>query len=260
MYFSGSREFIIADASSGEIITRADLSGSSAHLFGRRTVDFDRNTALFPTNDTINLIDKRSGATVKEVPVPKGSRMTPGVWDGKIVITDQQGALLVIDPEKAGTVEASVTTSAVQPVAAAVTIYRDKAFFSGRKGTVVCIDLNLQRVVWERRLPGNASVFTDVQVGPAGAYVYSKGAIYGLSMVDGNELFAPITGVTSPPLCHNNRLYYGTPNEVVIRNAANGTVEQVFTIDDQTTARPVVTGSGKLIVGTKIGKGFVLNP
>lgn len=262
IYFSGSREFLIVNGADGSILNREPLSGSTAHLFGRRVVEYG-SRALFPTNDTINIIDKNSGRLLQQVNISKGSRMTPGTWAGSIVIADQQGALLLLDPDNSSSpVEATISTNAVQPVALGVAIFKDKAFFSGRKGTVVCADLNMKRTLWEKKISENASVFTDIQVGAAGAYVYSKGTIYGLSMLNGGELFSPVTGVTSPPLYHDNKLYYGTPNQLVIRNAASGSVERVVDLGSKLriSARPVMTDSGKLLIGTESGAVFVINP
>lgn len=261
IYFSGSREFIIVNGADGSILNREALSGSTAHLFGRRVVEYG-SRVLFPTNDTINIIDKNSGRLLEQVNVPKGSRMTPGTWDGSIVIADQQGALLLLDPDSNSPVEATISTSAVQPVALGITVIKDRAFFSGRKGTVVCADLNMKRTLWEKKISENASVFTDVQAGPAGAYVYSKGTIYGLSMINGSELFSPVTGATCPPLYHDNKIYYGTPNQLVIRNAASGSVERVIDLGSKVriSARPVMTNSGKLLLGTEDGTVFVINP
>ncbi|MEW5817263.1 MAG: PEGA domain-containing protein, partial [Spirochaetota bacterium] len=259
VYLSGARELVIVNSSSGKIVSRTPLEGASAHLFGRRVVPFG-NQALFPTNDTINLIDLISGATNREIAVLKGSQMTPAVWRNKLVIVDQQGSLLIINPDGKGTVEAEITTSAVQPVALAVTVYDNKALFAGRKGTVVCIDLNRQTVLWEKKLPGSASVFTDIECNSSVVFAYAKGTIYSLSMTSGQDMFDPISAVTSPPLLEGNKLYYGTSGKLVVLNAGNGKpLSSVNTGKASITTKPAVI-TNKVIAGTDDGKILIMNP
>ena len=254
--FSGARELLIAEHNSGKILTRLPLEGESAHLFGRRVVPFN-NQLLLPGNESIKIIDGKTGATAREIPISKGSRMTPGLWKGKIVIVDQQGTLMIIDGAGTGAIQAEISTGAVQPVALAVTIHKDLALFSGRKGTIVCVDLAAEKVVWENKIA--STVFNDISAGSSGAYVYSKGKIYGLSITDGSELFSPISGATSPPFLEGSKLYFGKDETFVTAGASNGKIQKTIDIATTVTARPAKVNR-TIVAGTASGELIVFNP
>ena len=259
IYFTGSKELVIANAANGAVVSRVPLDAQAAHLFGRRVVPSNAGI-LLPTNESIRIINAANGAASGEIPVPKGSRMTPAVWNNKIVIADQQGSLLVLNPNSKNPVEAEISTAAVQPVALAPAIYGNKAVFSGRKGTVVCIDLSSKQVLWEKKLPGGASVFTDIACNGSGVYAYAKGTIYALNFNTGADLFAPVSGASSPPLCAGNNIVYGAGRQLVIRNAANGSVVKSIAVPGGNISTKPHREGENYIVGTEGGHLLYIHP
>ena len=65
--------------------------------------------------------------------------MSPGIYRDMILIADQEGTFLMIGA--GGRLETSIPTGALQPLAQAVSVHGDRAVFSGRRGDVVCLDL-----------------------------------------------------------------------------------------------------------------------
>lgn len=258
LYFSGSKELVIVNAANGSVASRTPLDANSAHLFGRRIVP-SGSGLLLPTNESIRIINAVTGAASGEIALPKGSRMTPAAWNNKIVIADQQGSILILNPNAKNPVEAEISTAAVQPVALAPTIFGSKAVFSGRKGTVVCIDLASKQVAWEKKLPGGASVFNDIAGNGTGVYAYAKGTIYGMSLAGGGELFQPVTGVTSPPLCSGPNIIFGAGSNLIIRNASNGAVAANINLPGRVTTQPYQAGE-LIIVGTEKGHLLYIHP
>lgn len=258
VYFSGSKELVIVEAASGDVSARIPLEGSSAHLFGRRVVPY-LGDILFPTNEGIQIRDSRSGRVKHEVAVPNGSRMTPTLWGETVVIANQQGALLMLDPYSDTPVVGNVPTQAVQPVALGVTVWADRAFFSGRKGTVACVDLAEQEVLWERKLPEGASVFTDLGCDGRGLYAFSKGTLYVLSVEDGSNLFPPLLDATSPAECGGNRFYYGVENALAVADARTGNELRRIRVPGKIITAPEAEGS-KIVAGTEDGRLLVINP
>jgi outer membrane protein assembly factor BamB len=257
VYFSGSKELVVINLATGAVEGRTQLDKSSAHLFGRRVVAAS-GQVFFPANESIKVIDSGSGSTVREIALPRGSRMTPAVWNEKLIIADQQGSLMIIDPASEEPIEADIATAAVQPVAMAPTVIENKAVFSGRKGTVVCVDLTDQRVLWEKRLPENSSVFADIEVNGNALFVYSKGSIYALSITDGADLFR-ITEATSVPLRSGGILYCGAGKSLNLRNSVDGSLLKTIPVSGTISVRPV-TVSSKVIAGTENGHILVINP
>ena len=76
VYFSGAEELLIANAANGNIITRLGLEPAFSHLFGRRVVPLGQS-AVFPADNVLRLINLYSGETLREIAVPDGTRMTP---------------------------------------------------------------------------------------------------------------------------------------------------------------------------------------
>ena len=261
LYLSGANEFVIVNASTGNVITRMDLEKDYSHMFGRRVVSFGQ-TALFPTNRSIRLINLYTGETRKEIMVPEGSRMTPGVYNSKILIVNQQGELCIINAETEK-VEDRIKTGAIQPVAITVSIYNDRAYFADRKGRVVCVDLAEKRVLWERTLRSikERGIFQDLEVGKHGVFAVSEETLYGYSLLEGDDLFRPIKNVSSPPLYREDqgRLYFGMAANLLLVSDIGGRILKEVDVGRKVTTRPRFEG-GNLIVGTDSGELIVISP
>ncbi|MCF7927795.1 MAG: PQQ-binding-like beta-propeller repeat protein [Spirochaetales bacterium] len=259
--FSGAKELVLVDAAGGQIKARRNLDGASSHLFGRHLVDYDGNTALLPTNESIEVISLSNGNTIKTISIPGGSRMTPAVSGGNIAVANQQGEFMLMDYDSGNTIF-RLDTDAVQPVALAPLITGGKAIFAGRKGTVVCVDLNSERVLWQRPLSdsGSASVFEDLVAGGKGVYIYADGTIYGLNLENGRNLFTPINGATSPPLYRNGDIYYGSGGRyLTAADASTGSIRKNLTVRAEITTRPVFSQQ-RFIVGSDDGEMLVIPP
>jgi outer membrane protein assembly factor BamB len=265
IYFTGPREFVIADARSGSVVTREALDENSCHLFGRRIVQMG-SKGLFPCNDALRVFDLETGKIQEEITIPEGSRMTPSVYLGNILLVNQTGEFLILDPLRRG-VFLRIPTAAVQPVAGDVKILKDAthgdlAFFGGRRGTVVCVSLSRKKVLWERKLPknDNGGIYQDLECGAEGVFVFSGDRIYGLSVENGRDLFKPIQGVSSAPLYEKGQLYFGANRQqFVIADAASGKTLKSLYVQSRITTRPVLQDA-KVYVGTETGQIVIINP
>lgn len=261
VFFSGSDEFLILNSASGKILTRMNLDKDYSHLFGRRVVHFGQ-FALFPTNNSIRFINLYSGETMREIAVPGGTRMTPAVYNGKLLIVNQEGLFMVIDPATEKVVQ-RIATKAVQPVALKIDTLDNRAYFAGRKGQVVCVDLEAGEVAWQRKLEAgkDIGIFHDLEAVPDGVFVFADKSIYGFSLADGSPLFAPIRGVSSPPLYYAlpSLLYYGSTSGELIAADTSGRIRKRLKVKGNITTRPY-WDNGNLIVGTDSGELMVINP
>ncbi len=264
IYFTGPKEFVIVNARSGSVLHRESLDENSSHLFGRRIIQIE-DRGLYPRNDMLRIFDLSSGAIQEEISVPEGSRMTPAVYLGNVLLVNQKGEFLIIDPVRRG-VFLTIPTTAVQPVAGAVDVYKDAkhgdlAFFGGRRGTVVCVSLSRKKVLWERKLieGETATIFHDLESGKDGVFVYSEGRLFGLSLENGQDLFKPIEGLSAPPLYEGGRLYYGTEGrQFVMANPVSGRTMKSLYVNGKITTRPVLQDD-KVYVGTDGGQIVVIN-
>ncbi|MBA7524302.1 Outer membrane protein assembly factor BamB [subsurface metagenome] len=261
VFFSGSDEFLILNGVSGKILTRMNLDKDYSHLFGRRVVHFGQ-FALFPTNNSIRFINLYSGETMREIAVPDGSRMTPAVYNGKLLIVNQQGVFMVIDPATEKVVQ-RIATKAVQPVALKINTLDNRAYFAGRKGQVVCIDLDAGEVAWERKLEAgkDIGIYHDLEAVPDGVFAFADKSIYGFSLADGSLLFAPIRDASSPPLYYAlpSLLYYGSTGGELIAADTGGRIRKRLKVKGNITTRPF-WDNGNLIVGTDSGELMIINP
>ena len=261
VFFSGSDEFLILNSASGKILTRMNLDKDYSHLFGRRVVHFGQ-FALFPTNNSIRFINLYSGETMREIAVPGGTRMTPAVYNGKLLIVNQEGLFMVIDPTTEKVVQ-RIATKAVQPVALKIDTLDNRAYFAGRKGQVVCVDLEAGEVAWQRKLEAgkDIGIFHDLEAALGGVFAFADKSIYGFSLADGSPLFAPIRGVSSPPLYYAlpSLLYYGSTSGELIAADTSGRIRKRLKVKGNITTRPY-WDNGNLIVGTDSGELMVINP
>ena len=260
VYFSGAKELVIANARSGNSVTRVNLDSNHSHLFGRRVVPFGE-AVLFPANDAIEFLNPADGSFRQFVPLDDpGSRMTPAVNGGRVMIVNQEGIFALFGAD--GTPVGQVSTRAVQPVALAASVLGDNAVFAGRRGDVAVIDLSDISVRWERAVSEvNISVVSDLEIGTEGIYLFSRdGTIYGLNRKNGAELFTPIRGASTPPVYRNGELIYGTRDgKLIIASASSGATRKSLELDGTTTTRPVFI-DGMIGVGTKTGEVMMIEP
>jgi outer membrane protein assembly factor BamB len=201
-------------------------------------------------------MNKDSGETIGQIPVPGGSFMSPNIWNNRIIIANQRGELLVINPEN-GNVESQIVTQALQPVATRVGVYSNYAVFGGRKGNVVAANLSNGTVLWQRNV--NGTINTDITTGPNGCYIFLDNTITGMSWNSGDNLFSPIASASCAPLLSDGKLYYGTTGgQFIIANASNGRVERRLDVGSAITATPVKTGDYIAVVAG--GELLIINP
>lgn len=259
VYFTGPRELLVIDAADGSVVTRRDLASRSAHLFGRHMVAYG-GQRLLPANNEIMVLDK-NGNVLRSIGLEgSGSRMTPAFWKNKILSVDQNGTFLMIDADS-GEVESSIPTGGVQPIALSITIQDNLALFSGRKGDVVCINLDTAGIEWETKLStSSVQVFSDIVCSSSGAFVYGEGSVYALDLRSGAQLFEPLTNITAPPAVIGNSLICGSgENGLLIIDPSSGRVKKSLPLRENVSTRPVEL-NGRIAVGTSTGKLIVVNP
>ena len=260
LYFSGANEFVTSDINYGSVKNSVFLDDDQSHVFGRRVVVFN-STGIFPANSALFKFNLDTGDLISEIPIPGGTRMTPGIYGNEILIVNQRGVFYRIDSASGNTI-ASVQTEVLQPVVNNVAVKADYAYFNGRKGKIVCLNLLDNSVVWTRSLTdGKALMITgDLQCGEKGVYGFSGSSIYAVSAETGKNLYSPVSGVSSPPVLEGDRLYYGTTGgKFVTADAATGEVLEAIDISARITASPVYI-DGKVYAGTENGEILVLNP
>lgn len=260
LYFSGSRELIIADPRTGKISARVPLSGDNSHMFGRRVVLMSGNL-LMPTDKGYDIIDPATGAARSSVTLPEGTQMTPAVWQDKVVIANQKGSLFVISSAD-GTAEREIESEALQPLAHAALVQGGGAVFAGRRGNVVCTDLAKGTLRWERKLPDGSQVITDPLGGDRGVYLLARNTLFALDWASGKDLFPPVSGVSAPPALIGGQLVYPTQDgRLVFADPATGAPKRVLVLPDKMvgTARPAAAG-GLIGLGTRDGKILLINP
>jgi outer membrane protein assembly factor BamB len=147
-------------------------------------------------------------------------------------------------------------------VATTVEIHGDLAFFSGRKGMVVCVSLSEESIVWQRKLVEGVTteVFHDLECGPEGVFVFSKGRLHGLALRNGDNLFTPIADLASPPLYRDGLLYFGTRDKSFKRaEAGTGRIERSLALNNALGTRPLFH-QGRLFLGTRAGRLIIIDP
>ncbi len=261
LYFTGNIEFIIANAGNGNVINKISLDSNTSHAYGQRIAKLSNDRGLFPAHDSINVIGLSDGNILREINIPNSISMTPIVYEGLIYIVNQNGVLLIIEPES-GNVVTTVPTRVNMPVGISVTIQNNRALFAGRMGNIVCYDIGAGSIAWEKELIRGSSmyVFQDIETSGRGVFIFSKGTLFGLSLRNGTEMFDPISGVSSPPLHYDGQIFFGSNSgQLVIANAGNGAILKSLYLGEKITTRPVVY-NGYIVVGTEGGNIVIIDP
>lgn len=257
--FSGSGEFVIADAETGAVVKSRALDNASSHIFGRRVVPFGKS-AVYPENGKLVVFDPETGTTIREIAVPGESRMTPAVYNGTFLIADTKGTFLMIDAAS-GNMEAEVPTGLTTPVALAPTVHGTSAYVAGRKGMVACIDLKKKEVAWETLLSGDkqAAVYNDMLFGNNTLFAFSRGTVYALDAATGAFLYDGIRNLSAPPAYLGGSLVFGTRDKkLVVADAKTGKVKTSLAAGEEISARPVLE-KGKIMAGTASGKVLIID-
>ena len=261
LYFTGGKEFLVANARTGALASRTPLDSATTHLFGQR-VAVAGGVGVYPTSAGLTVFDPATGATVRQVAIPGGTLMTPAFTDdGRVLVVSQAGILFSIDPS-AGQVLFQVPTGASQPVASSVLVSGSRAFFADRKGLVVAVDLDTHKVVWRATLKGTGSmgVFQDLARSADGVFAFASNTIFGFSAADGTELFPAISGASTPPLDRDGKLYYGTQaGALQVADDRTGKPLESLDVKDALSARPASDGP-RVILGSSRGQVLVVYP
>jgi outer membrane protein assembly factor BamB len=187
--------------------------------------------------------------------------MTPAIADGKVLVVSQAGVFLAVDPVT-GQVIFQVPTGASQAVAGSVRVSGSRAFFADRKGALVCVDMEAQKMLWKVpvKLQGTAGVFQDLELSDKGIYLFAGNTIYGLSTENGEELFPSLPDASTPPLHRAGRLYFGMHNgTLAVADAETGKIVKSLELKTIASTRPQPDGP-RLLIGTTTGQVLVVYP
>ncbi len=155
LYFTGSKEFLVVSIRTGTVVSRTSLDSATTHLFGQR-VAVSSSLGVYPTAASLTVFDPATGAAVRQIPIAGGTLMTPAISDGRVLVVNQAGVFLALDPES-GQALFQVPTGASQPVAGSVVVSGSRAFFADRKGLVVCVDMDAHKTLWKVALKGRGA-------------------------------------------------------------------------------------------------------
>ncbi len=257
IYLSGSAEFVVINAAGGNVVNREELPRERAHLFGRRTVGLG-NRIIYPTDQALRVYSL-DGELQEQFSLPGTALTTPAASGDDLVTVLQDGSVVLVNASS-GAVDARIPTGAQQPVALQPVVRNGIAYFSGNQGTVVAVDLNGERVLWERDLASaRVAVTHDLIVNASGVYAYGQGRVFALRRSNGSPLFEAVTGASAPPLLHEGILYVPMADESVLMvNAASGERVHSVGIDEAISTRPALS-DGTIVAGTVRGSVIVIN-
>ncbi len=260
VYVTGNSELLIVNLANGRILGRQPLEGDRADIFGRQLLAWN-NHLILPSDSSLVFLHPETGEAVESLNIPNGSRMSPAAWNQWVITVDQRGTLLYIDPEEK-TVVRTVTTGATQPIGPAPAISRNGiAVFSGRRGTVSAVDLKSSRVIWERELDpgGPVRVHTGTIINDGVVFIYGDGAIYAMDLGTGDSQFAPIPGVSAPPLIRDGIIYLCREDGIFsMHNQSNGGQIGEIHLNEASSVRPAGLGPFVVVAGEQ--SIFVLDP
>jgi hypothetical protein len=257
--FSGASEFVAVDLVSGEVVKRMKLSKERypAQLFGSPAVPFG-NSILLPADDLLVFLDVDSLRQSRSIPVKESGLGSPTAYGDHLVVVDEHGDLLVIDPETGG-VEFRLETAAFQMVGSSPSMIGERVVFGDNAGTVVLADLRSRKVLWEKQIGEGRSgaVFQDIVVGEKAVYPHTGEEFHALAIESGEELFGSVRSSCNP-LYREGFLYFGDPDaSLVMMDGVSGRVMKRYGLDSPVTVMPAFHGEN-LVVATRSGTVYMI--
>ncbi|MCG8481191.1 MAG: PQQ-binding-like beta-propeller repeat protein [Spirochaetales bacterium] len=229
--FSGAGELVFIRAADGVVVGRRTLSGGEAHLFGRRALPVAGDW-LLPSDEALIPISSGGVETGAPITLPDGSHASAAVADDTIVTMDRNGAAIIINAATGG-IQATIATTASQPIALAPAIGGGLAYYMGRRGVAVAIELETQSVAWERTIAAGRGSFVD-PVWAAGMvfYLVDNTAI-AVEARTGAERYT-LSDAAGVPVPMGEHLFYAT---------TDGELRRIDPVSGRTTARVVLSAA-----------------
>jgi outer membrane protein assembly factor BamB len=206
------------------------------------------------------LLEPSSLRETYRIALPESTNSSPAVYQDSILIVDQRGELLRINPQT-GEITLRIQSNALQPVGIAPSIVGDGAIFAGRDGTTVHIDLKKNEKKWEKKLDlgGGNGIFQDIGASEKGVYPFTGTQFYALDRESGKTLFNPVHS-TCPPLYHDGKLYFGDQQKrFLILDALSGKILKTYPLESAINLEPAVF-EGDIVVATQSGTIYRLRP
>jgi outer membrane protein assembly factor BamB len=258
--FSGGAEFVAVLVETGEVIKRMKLRKGEypAHLFGSPAVPFGQSI-LFPATDRLLMFNAKNMSQERSIPVLKSGLGSPALYENRLVMVNENGELMVLDPSD-GSVEYSLDTGAFQMMGSSPSIVGHRAVFGDNKGTVVLADLKVPKVVWEKRIgaEGAGAIYQDIAVGEDAVYPYTGDAFHPLALTNGEKLFGSVRS-TCNPLYHEGVLIFGNPDaSLVMMDARSGRILKRYGLDSPVTLTPAYYDAN-LVVATRSGTVYMID-
>jgi outer membrane protein assembly factor BamB len=251
------KELWLLGAADGAMRNRAALPPAGVHDNGGRVLPV-QNTLVMPLGAGLGVSD-RSGRQLRTIAADQAVRSTPALWNDNLVVLSEDGTVGVY-AFKNGRAVRSIPTDADVPAGAAPLIVQNRAYFADRSGRVFAVDL-AGSLLW--------SVDAGVPPGGTGVELVSDGRalfgrfgskVIGLDLADGRRLFAPLSGVATPPLAAAAGLVYGTVSGALeVRDPATGALRRSISLGDQPSGRPALAGE-LIAIGTVDGSVLLVNP
>lgn len=255
VYFTGAAEALAVDLENGELLFRTSLDEDGSHLFGRTVTPLDDGRVLFPDNRGVRILSGSDGSTTERIEISGGARSSVAV-DGRGVLVDQNGLFHLLDLEEASVVD-SIPTGLVQPVAARPAILGSRAVAVDRRGNAAAVDLASGELLWERQVSGEG-LFSDPLTAAGTVYFTSGETLYALDPETGENVFAPIPDVDTPPVASRGSIFVGSGEELLELDPRSGTLTRRLSLGVGVSGRPVAIGE-RLVVGTAEGSFVVVN-
>jgi len=259
--FSGSRELVVLDLNTGKEHKRVQIGTGdySSHIFGRRVTGFN-GSVIYPSNSMLLLLELSNLQETYRIALPENANSSPAVYKDSILIVDQKGGLLRINP-LTGEITQRIQSNALQPVSIAPSIVGDGAVFAGRDGTTVYVDLASNEKKWEKKLDlgGGSGIFQDIGASEKAVYPFTGTQFYALDRESGKTLFNPVRS-TCPPLYYDGKLYFGDQQRrLLILDALSGKTLKTYPLESAINLEPAIF-EGDVVVATQSGTIYRLRP
>ena len=257
VFFTGGSQALVLGLSDGRDIHLRELPPAGRHPRGRLVTPLRNDRLAYPEAGGISVIDLSSMEPILSVSLPGGAASSVTMRNLREgVVVDGEGKLHLVDLND-GEIVTTVETGLADARGIRPALIRDVAVAIDRSGRAVGVDLPSGELLWERSLTGGDAV-GEPMVLRGNLYVTQGERLYGLRPRTGEDLFDPISGVTTEGYAAGELIYLGRDSSLIAVDRLTGEIRKSLDVDATLSGRPAGLGE-RLLLGTREGRVLIVN-
>jgi hypothetical protein len=257
IYYIGPKEIMQFDANDGTEAERFPADKVPGDVFERRLLA-DKDWVARPFEGGVNIADLSGREKSRTLDLGPEMSLSLMMTKDFFLIADQSGTVRVFDVNTGRPLPRPIPTLAASPIARGVWLPAACLYLAG-PSHLACVDPVTRRVKWQKPVPGGSVRPGTLTTSEVGVYLLAGETLYSFSH-QGEPLFPPLSGVSSPPqVCRDGLALGRSDGAFEIIDAGSGRTLKRFPHKFKIIVRPEQLGN-YLVAATDAGEILIFNP